>query len=60
MISQLKVLKKENQTEYDRVVSALKDLEEYCNKSDVWSGAEMPADCISDENPFIGLLDQLN
>lgn len=60
LISQLKVLKKENQTEYDRVVRALKDLEEYCNKSDVWSGAEMPADCISDENPFIGLLDQLN
>lgn len=60
ILSQLKVLKKDNQTEYNRVVAALRDLEEYCDKPGLWDGTEKPRDCDNANNPFMGLLDRLN
>lgn len=60
IVSQLKVLKKDNRSEYDRVVRAIRDLEEYCNNPAVWDGVEKPRDCDANENNFIGLLDLLD
>lgn len=60
IVSQLKVLKKDNKSEYDRVVRAIRDLERYCNNSALWEGGEKPRDCDANENNFIGLMDLLD
>ena len=57
LVSQLKVLKKENATEYGRVVTALENLEKGCADSSIWDG-NIPTDCDA-ANPFLGLLEKL-
>ena len=58
MVSQLKVLQKENAAEYKRVLSALEELEKNCADNTLWNGNK-PADCDAATNPFIGLLEKL-
>ena len=58
MLSQLKVLQKENPTEYKRVLSALENLEKNCSDNALWGGNK-PTDCDATTNPFIGLLGKL-
>lgn len=60
IISQLKSLKKDNPTEYERVVRAIRDLEESCNDVAVWEGTEKPRDCDVTDNNFLGLIDKLD
>lgn len=60
IVSQLKVLKKDNPNEYERVLRAIRDLEEYCNKPGVWDGAEKPRDCDAADNNFMNLLRYLD
>ncbi len=60
--SQILALKKSNQSEYNRIINALTDLENVCNDNSLWAGAgmERPNDCNPDQNPFIGLREMLN
>ena len=60
ILSQLKALKKDNSTEYNRVVRAIRDLHQACDDADVWANAEKPKDCDASENNFLGLLDKLD
>ena len=57
--SQILVLKKDNKTEYERIVNALNDLEDVCKNSALWNGINKPNDCNPETNPFIGLRDLL-
>ena len=59
IVSQLKALKKDNPSEYERVVSAISDLEAFCDNPAVWGGTEKPRDCDASENNFMGLLEKL-
>ena len=58
MLSQLKVLQKENKSEYERVKNALENLETNCADNTIWTDNK-PADCDAATNPFIGLLEKL-
>lgn len=60
--SQVLALKKNNQSEYNRIINALDDLESVCNDNSLWAdaGMERPQDCNPDQNPFIGLREMLN
>ena len=57
--SQILVLKKSNQSEYDRIVKALDELETVCNNKALWTGTNKPSDCDAESNPFLGLRDLL-
>lgn len=59
--SQILVLKKDNQSEYNRIVKALEDLESVCKDDSLWENTGMikPSDC-DVSNPFIGLREKLN
>lgn len=57
IVSQIKVLQKENPAEYKRIIDALENLDDGC-KQDVWDG-NVPTDCDVATNPFIGLRDKL-
>ena len=56
LISQIKELERKNSVEYNRVISALKTLDETCDKE--WK-CEKPAECNAETNPFRKLRDKL-
>lgn len=58
--SQILTLKQSNPDEYSRILKALDDLETVCNDSEVWGSANKPDDCNPENNPFLGLKNQLN
>ena len=58
ILSQIKVLEKENKTEYNRVVKALEDLEQGCREAGSLGDHNL-SDCDEQINPFIGLLEKL-
>lgn len=51
--SQILALKKSNETEYNRIIKALEDLEQVCANDELWD-EQKPSDC-DPTNPFIGL-----
>ncbi|MBE6460771.1 MAG: hypothetical protein E7007_02585 [Alphaproteobacteria bacterium] len=58
--SQVLALKKNNQSEYNRIINALDDLENVCNDKSLWNtDSDRPQDCNPDTNPFVGLRNML-